>query len=77
MYPTYELQVYAYLQDKWVQAAGTEISNRPHHYDVLHKIYARLVSNATEGASLNQKPIGYRIRNEYGSVYDCWTNGKV
>ena len=77
MYTTYELQVYDYVQEKWVRVAHMEASNMPHYYDDLRDEFVRLVRSASEGASANQKPIGYRIVNGFGGIYDVWTNGKV
>ena len=78
MYPVYALQVYAHVQRGWIDVASPAPSNRPHHYDVLRKAFERLVSNAKEGASPNQAPIGYQIVIKSRSSWiDRWTNGKV
>jgi hypothetical protein len=78
MYPEYKLQVYDYVQKAWIDAPGVEASNRPHHYDdVLRPAYERLIYGATEGASPNQQPIGYRIVVRGNEPVDVWTNGKV
>ena len=78
MYPVYELQAYDHIQKKWIDIPGIEASNRPHHYDdVLQPAYSQLIDNATEGASPNQDPIGYRIVRDQDTPVDCWTNGKV
>jgi len=83
MYPEYKLQAYSHIQGQWIDTSH-EASNRPHHYHFLHEQYNRYIASATEGASPNQAPIGYRIirtptlsLQRYPQVVDCWTNGKV
>ncbi len=73
-YPTMALEVYDYVQARWIKTPF-EASNRPHHYDYLRPIFERLVAGAKDG-SPNQKPIGYRITSN-GRKVDQWDNGKV
>ena len=76
-YPVYGLQVYDHVQRRWIPCASVEPSDRPHYYfDVLYPEYERLVTSAKEGASPQQKPIGYRTTMD-GQPVDVWTNGKV
>ena len=75
IYPTYALEVYDYVQGRWIPNATYEASNRPHHYDYLRQGFARLVASAKDG-SPSQAPIGYRITSN-GHPVDTWTNGKV
>ena len=77
MYPVYKLEVYDYVQEKWVNVASPKASNRPHWYSrILRPAFERLVASAKEG-SPNQKPLGYRIMVRGNTVVDYWTNGKV
>lgn len=76
MYPIYRLEVYDHVTKTWHKVAHMEASNQPHHYDVLRPEFERLVRNAKEGASKNQKPIGYRITSN-GHPVDTWDNGKI
>ena len=75
-YPTYSLQVYDFVQKKWVDNASYPAGNEPHAYDRLRQAYEMLVSGAKNGSS-NQQPIGYRIMVRGNTIVDSWTNGKV
>jgi len=80
MYPPYGLQVYDPVQEQWIKVAHMEFSNRPHYYDSLLTEFQRLVTNAKDGASPNQRPLGYRIVRKCSGalqVIDVWTNGRV
>jgi hypothetical protein len=75
-YPLYSLQVYDYVQTRWVPVAHPASGNAPHYYsEIIRPAFERLVASARMGSS-RQKPIGYRIM--FGNVVlETWTNGKV
>ena len=68
MYPRYGLETLSRASGQWGPCAGTEVSNRPHHYDHLRAQFDRLVAMA----KLDQRgPLGYRIVCEATPV-DTW-----
>jgi hypothetical protein len=69
----YRLQVYSFVQRKWVNVAHVAPSSRPHCYqDVMLPEWERLVGTARQGSS-RQAPIGYRILQDEVEV--CfWAN---
>ena len=72
MYPTLNLEVWCYVQKKWVQVANIEPSNRPHTYDdYIRPEFERLVRSAKAERSPNAQPIGYRITSD-GHPVDVW-----
>lgn len=79
MYSYYKLEVYDYVQKKWINHANHaygQWGNGPYRYDDLRKEFDRLVNSAQD---IKANEIGYRIIQKGNgdpdeNVLDCWTN---
>ena len=70
MYPTYALEVRN--DTGWQIVAGTEASNRPHHYDTLRAEFDQLVKVALPYKAHFVQEFAIRISRD-GQTVDIWT----